>query len=394
MNKKSVKDVDVKGKKLLMRVDFNVPLDSSGNITDDMRIRAALPTIEYVLDQGARLILMSHLGRPKGEVREDMRLDPVGKRLEELLNRPVRKLNDCIGPEVEEEVNRMGEGEVVLLENLRFHREETENNKEFARKLSSLGDLFVSDAFGTCHRAHASTEGVTHHLVSVAGFLVQKEIEYFEKINSSPEKPFALLLGGAKVADKIPVIENMLSKVDLIIIGGAMAYTFLRQKGINIGSSRYEEEMADVASSTLTNAEAKGVEVLLPVDHIVCDSIDDPKQIMSTGGADIEEGFMAVDIGPRTVELYKSKLQTAKTVVWNGPMGIFERDEFANGTEIMARAIADLSATSVIGGGDSAAAVKKFQVEDRMSHISTGGGASLEYLEGKVLPGIAALADK
>lgn len=394
MNKKSVKDVDVKGKKLLMRVDFNVPLDSSGNITDDMRIRAALPTIEYVLDQGARLILMSHLGRPKGEVREDMRLDPVGKRLGELLNRPVRKLNDCIGPEVEEEVNRMGEGEVVLLENLRFHREETENNKEFARKLSSLGDLFVSDAFGTCHRAHASTEGVTHHLVSVAGFLVQKEIEYFEKINSSPEKPFALLLGGAKVADKIPVIENMLSKVDLIIIGGAMAYTFLRQKGINIGSSRYEEEMADVASSTLTNAEAKGVEVLLPVDHIVCDSIDDPKQIMSTGGADIEEGFMAVDIGPRTVELYKSKLQTAKTVVWNGPMGIFERDEFANGTEIMARAIADLSATSVIGGGDSAAAVKKFQVEDRMSHISTGGGASLEYLEGKVLPGIAALADK
>ncbi len=394
MNKKSVKDVDVKGKKLLMRVDFNVPLDSSGNITDDMRIRAALPTIEYVLDQGARLILMSHLGRPKGEVREDMRLDPVGKRLGELLNRPVRKLNDCIGPEVEEEVNRMGEGEVVLLENLRFHREETENNKEFARKLSSLGDLFVSDAFGTCHRAHASTEGVTHHLVSVAGFLVQKEIEYFEKINSSPEKPFALLLGGAKVADKIPVIENMLSKVDLIIIGGAMAYTFLRQKGINIGSSRYEEEMADVASSTLTNAEARGVEVLLPVDHIVCDSIDDPKQIMSTGGADIEEGFMAVDIGPRTVELYKSKLQTAKTVVWNGPMGIFERDEFANGTEIMARAIADLSATSVIGGGDSAAAVKKFQVEDRMSHISTGGGASLEYLEGKVLPGIAALADK
>lgn len=394
MNKKSVKDVDVKGKKLLMRVDFNVPLDSSGNITDDMRIRAALPTIEYVMDQGARLILMSHLGRPKGEVREDMRLDPVGKRLGELLNRPVRKLNDCIGPEVEEEVNRMGEGEVVLLENLRFHREETENNKEFARKLSSLGDLFVSDAFGTCHRAHASTEGVTHHLVSVAGFLVQKEIEYFEKINSSPEKPFALLLGGAKVADKIPVIENMLSKVDLIIIGGAMAYTFLRQKGINIGSSRYEEEMADVASSTLTNAEARGVEVLLPVDHIVCDSIDDPKQIMSTGGADIEEGFMAVDIGPRTVELYKSKLQTAKTVVWNGPMGIFERDEFANGTEIMARAIADLSATSVIGGGDSAAAVKKFQVEDRMSHISTGGGASLEYLEGKVLPGIAALADK
>jgi len=235
---------------------------------------------------------------------------------------------------------------------------------------------------------------VTHHLLSVAGFLVQKEIEYFEKINSSPEKPFALLLGGAKVADKIPVIDNMLTKVDLIIIGGAMAYTFLRQRGINIGSSRYEEKMADVASSTLTNAEAKGVEVLLPVDHIVCDNTDDPKQIMSTDGADIEEGFMAVDIGPRTVELYKSKLQTAKTVVWNGPMGIFERDEFASGTEMMARAIADSSATSVIGGGDSAAAVKKFQVEDRMSHISTGGGASLEYLEGKVLPGIAALADK
>ena len=393
MQKKSIKELSLEGKKVLMRVDFNVPLDSNLNITDDKRIQAALPTIEHILEKNACIILMSHLGRPKGSVQEAMRLTPVGRRLEELLNKPVLKLDDCVGEEVEEAVEKMAPGQIILLENLRFHKAETENDPEFARQLSSLGDLFVNDAFGTCHRAHASTEGVTHYLESAAGLLVQKEIEYFEKINLSPDKPFALVLGGAKVSDKIPVIENMLSKVDMVIIGGAMAYTFLKQKGIAIGSSRYESDVAAVAESVLESAEAKGVEVLLPVDHVVCDSIEVPRQIITTETEDIPDGFMGVDIGPRTINIYASKLQSVKTIVWNGPMGIFERDEFSNGTKSLAVAIAESSAVSVVGGGDSAAAAKKFKVEDKMSHISTGGGASLEYMEGKTLPGIAALSD-
>ena len=393
MPNKSVVNVSLEGKKVLMRVDFNVPLDGDLNITDDKRIQAALPTIEYILDNNAGLILMSHLGRPKGEIKEAMRLTPVGNRLEELLNRPVLKLDDCVGADVEEAVNKMTPGQVFLLENLRFHKAETDNDPEFAKQLSSLGDLFVNDAFGTCHRAHASTEGVTHYLESVAGLLLQKEIEYFEKINRSPDKPFALVLGGAKVSDKIPVIENMLSKVDMVIIGGAMAYTFLKQKGTAIGSSRYEEDVAAVAKSVLESAEAKGVEIVLPVDHVVCDNIEAPKQIITTDNEDIQDGFIAVDIGPKTIALYASKLQSVKTIVWNGPMGIFEREEFSNGTKSIAEAIAGSSAVSVVGGGDSAAAAKKFKVEAKMSHISTGGGASLEYLEGKTLPGIAALAD-
>lgn len=392
MNKKCIKDMDLKGKKVLIRVDFNVPLDKNGEITDDKRIKAAIPTIEYALNQGAKVILMSHLGRPKGEVREEMRLTPVGKQLGKLLNRSVRKLDDCIGAEVKSAVEGMEPQSVILLENLRFHKEETENDPEFAGQLASLGDLFVNDAFGTCHRAHASTEGVTHFLESVAGLLVEKEIEYFEKINSAHERPFVLILGGAKVADKIPVIENMLSKVDVIIIGGAMAYTFLRQKGIQTGSSRYEEDVADVARSVLDKA--KNVEIVLPVDHIVCDDVNNPKKIQTTNDANIEEGFAGVDIGPKSIELFKSKLSDAKMIVWNGPMGMFEKDEFAEGTKDLAEAIAASSAISVVGGGDSAAAAKKFGLENRLSHVSTGGGASLEYLEGKVLPGIAALKDK
>ncbi len=392
MNKKSIKDVDLKGKNLLIREDFNVPLDETGAITDDNRIRAAIPTIEYALKQGASVILMSHLGRPKGQIREDMRLTPVGRRLEKLLNRPVLKLDDCIGPEVKSTIDKMSSGDVVLLENLRFHKEETNNDPEFARQLASLGDLFVNDAFGTCHRAHASTEGVTHYLESVAGLLVEKEIEYFEKINNAAERPFILILGGAKVADKIPVIENMLSKVDIILIGGAMAYTFLRQKGISIGASRYEAEMADVAKSVLNRA--KDVEIVLPADHVICDDIKNPTKIITTNDVNIEEGFAGVDIGPKSIDLFISKLKDARMIVWNGPMGMFEKDEFATGTRALAEAVASSSAISVVGGGDSAAAVKKFGLENRLSHVSTGGGASLEYLEGKILPGIAALRDK
>jgi len=393
MYKKSIKNIDINDKKVLIREDFNVPLDENGYITDDNRIRAALPTIEYALDKGAKLILMSHLGRPKGEIREDMRLTPVGRRLGELLNKPVKKIDSCIGPEVRNIVNRMESGEVVLLENLRFHKEETKNDPEFAKQLSILGDLFVNDAFGTCHRAHASTEGITHYLQSVAGFLVEKEIEYFEKVNSSPERPFVLVLGGAKVSDKIPVIENMLPKVDTILIGGAMAYTFLKQESVNIGSSRYEQGVADVAEAVLSKAKLQDVDVVLPVDHIICDNIDAPNHIRNTDNAHIEDGFLGVDIGPKTIELFRARLQDAKTIVWNGPMGIFEKDDFANGTRKIAEVIAESSALSVVGGGDSAAAAKKFGFQESFSHISTGGGASLEYLEGKILPGIEALED-
>jgi 3-phosphoglycerate kinase len=394
MQKKSIRDIDLKGKRLLIRVDFNVPLDDNGNITDDNRIRETLPTIRYALDKSAKLILMSHLGRPKGEVKDEFSLAPVGKRLEELLKRPVMKLDDCIGPEVEKVVRSMASGDVILLENLRFHKEEEKNNPEFARRLSGLADIFVNDAFGTCHRAHASTEGVTHFLPSVAGLLVEKEIQYFEKINESPERPFVLVLGGAKVSDKIPIIENMLSKADIIMIGGAMAYTFLKQEGIKIGSSRYEEDVADTAKKILDKARSKGVELLLPVDHVEADNIEAPQQIKTTHDAVIDEGYMGVDIGPKTIALFSDRLKKAKTVVWNGPMGIFEKDQYSKGTKMIAEAIAGSSATSIVGGGDSAAAADKFGVKDRLSHISTGGGASLEYLEGKILPGIAALNDR
>jgi phosphoglycerate kinase len=394
MLKKSIRDVDVKNKRVLIRVDFNVPQDDNGNITDDIRIRESTFTIDYILKQNGKIILMSHLGRPKGKVTDEFSLTPIAKRLSELVNRPVRKLDDCIGPEVEKAVAGMAPGDIILLENLRFHKEEEKNDPEFAKKLASLGDVFVNDAFGTCHRAHASTEGVTHYLPSVAGFLVEKEIEYFERITRNPDKPFILILGGAKVSDKIPMIENMLLKADTILVGGAMAYTFLNQMGINIGSSRVEKDVAETAKTILEKAKSMGVELLFPIDHIVCDNIDTPAQIKTTPDAAIEPGFMGVDIGPKTIALYTEKLKKARTIVWNGPMGIFEKDQFAEGSRKIAEAIAGSSAISVIGGGDSAAAAQKFGVQDRISHISTGGGASLEYLEGKILPGIAALNDK
>jgi len=394
MNKKSLKDIDIKGRRVLMRVDFNVPLDKGLNVTDDNRIRAALPTIEYVLKNNGRLILMSHLGRPKGEVKPEYSLKPAAEALSRLIKKPVKMLNDCIGKEVKEAVFEITEGSIVMLENLRFHKQETSNDQDFAKELASLGEVFVNDAFGTCHRAHASTEGVTHYLESVSGFLVEKEIEYFQKVLTNPEKPFLFLLGGAKVADKIPVIENMMDKASTIIIGGAMAYTFLKAKGFDIGSSRFEQEMAETVRVILEKAAEKGVEIVLPVDHVITDNIETCSNIRITEGASIEDGFMGVDIGPKTINLFMEEIKTAKTIVWNGPVGIFENDRFANGTKAMADAIAGSEAVSVIGGGDTAAAVSKFNVADKMSHISTGGGASLEYLEGKTLPGIAALTDK
>ena len=394
MNKKSIKDLDIAGKRVLMRVDFNVPLDSSKNITDDNRMRAALPTIRYILSQKAKLILISHLGRPKGTVKPEFSLKPVALHLSVLLRKPVKMLKDCICPEVEQAVSSMNDSDVILLENLRFHKEETDNDPAFAKSLSLLGDIFVNDAFGTCHRAHASTEGVTHYLESVSGFLVEKEIEYFQSILTQPEKPFVFLLGGAKVADKIPVIENMMDKADTIIIAGAMAYTFMKVEGIDIGSSRFEADMEGIAQSILDKAKARGIDIVLPIDHVVTDNIETAIHVQSTDNKDISGGWIGVDIGRKTIELYRSILLKAKTIVWNGPVGIFENNKFANGTKMLAVIIADSNAISVIGGGDTAAAVAKFGVTDKMSHISTGGGASLEYLEGKALPGIAALADR
>jgi 3-phosphoglycerate kinase len=303
-------------------------------------------------------------------------------------------LSDCIGDEVKKTVQAMSNGDVVMLENLRFYKQEEANDPAFAKDLALLGEVFVNDAFGTCHRAHASTEGVTHYLESVSGFLVEKEIKYFQKILTKPDKPFLFLLGGAKVADKIPVIENMMDKADTILIGGAMAYTFMKVKGIDVGSSRLEEEMYDTVKNILAKAKAKGAEIALPVDHVVTDNIETAQNVKTTSGETIEKGWIGVDIGPKTIKLFSDKLSKAKTIVWNGPVGIFENDKFSQGTKALAKAIAGIKATSVIGGGDTAAAVLKFGVADKMSHISTGGGASLEYLEGKILPGIASLTDK
>ena len=394
MAKKTIKDVDLKGKRVLIRVDFNVPLDENLNITDDIRIRAALPTIKYALDKGAKVILMSHLGRPDGQVKEELRLAPVAKRLRELLNKPVLALKDCIGDDVKKSVAAMKAGDVILLENLRFHAEEEKNDPDFAKKLASLGDIFVNDAFGTAHRAHASTEGVTHYLPSVAGFLLEKEIEYLGNAVDNPKRPFVAILGGAKVKDKIKVIDNLLNKVDALLIGGGMAYTFLKVQGKTIGSSKLDKDGLETAKSALEKASKKKIPILLPVDHIVADKFDanaDSKLV----GADIPDGWMGLDIGPKTIKLFEEKLKSAKTIVWNGPLGVFEMDKFAKGTEDIAKFIASLKGvTSIIGGGDTAAAMAKFKLEDKMSHISTGGGASLEYLEGRGLPGIDALNDK
>lgn len=393
MNKKTIKDINLKGKRIIVRVDFNVPLDKSLKITDDRRIREALPTIQFLLkNNAAKVILMSHLGRPDGRPVDSMRLKPVGVRLEELLKEKVLILDDCLGEATQQKVNAARE-RLVLLENLRFYKEEEKNDAHFAKELSKFADIYVNDAFGTAHRAHASTEGITKYLPSVAGFLLEKEINYLGKAVSAPKKPFVVILGGAKVSDKILMIENMLAKADAILIGGGMAYTFLKARGKPIGNSKLEADKVDVAKKILEMAKAKNVNIVLPVDHVVTEAFDSTANLKTV--SDIPEGWLAVDIGPETVKNFEAVLAKAKTIVWNGPVGVFENDAFAEGTRQIAEFIGGLKdCVSIIGGGDTAAAMSKFKVEDRMTHISTGGGAALEYLEGKELPGITALNDK
>jgi len=393
MAKMSLKDLDLKGKTVLVRADFNVPQDADLKITDDTRIRATLPTIKYILQSGAKkLVLMSHLGRPDGKVVEKYSLRPVAARLQELIGEPVRFVNDCVGDSVKKEIDGAKE-RVVLLENLRFHPEEEANDAGFARQLASLADVYINDAFGTAHRAHASTEGVTHYLKAAAGFLLDKEIQYLGNAVQNPGRPFMVILGGAKVSDKIGVIENLLPECDAILIGGGMAYTFLKAKGKEIGNSKLEKDKLDLAKSILEKAGSLNKEILLPVDNVVVDNID-ANAAAEISGEDVPAGKIAVDIGPKTILLFEDKLKSAKTIVWNGPLGIFEMDAFSAGTLEVAKFISTLKATTIIGGGDTAAAVAKFKLEDKMTHISTGGGASLEFLEGKSLPGIAALSEK
>jgi phosphoglycerate kinase len=391
MNKKTIQDVDVGGKRVLVRLDLNVPLQE-GEVADDTRIQAALPTIRYLLDREASLILCSHLGRPKGKVDDSLKMEPVARRLAELLERPVTKLDDCVGPQVESAVAEAGPGDVILLENTRFHPEEKANDPEFARQLASLAELYVNDAFGSAHRAHASTEGVAHYLPAVAGFLMEKELEFLGRVLASPVHPFVAILGGAKISDKIGVIENLLDRVDVFLIGGGMANTFLKAEDYDVGDSLVEDGSLDVARSLLQQA---GDKLVLPVDVTVADRFEAEAFSQVVAAGNVPRGWRILDIGPRTLELFQGHLENARTVVWNGPMGVFEFAKFAQGTEAVARMLANLpDATTVIGGGDSAAAVKRVGLDDKMTHVSTGGGASLEFLEGKTLPGVAALLDK
>ncbi|WP_210365303.1 phosphoglycerate kinase [Bacillus sp. REN3] len=394
MNKKTVKDVDVKGKRVFCRVDFNVPM-KDGQVTDDTRIRAALPTIQYLVEQGAKVLLASHLGRPKGQVVEEMRLTSVAKRLSELLGKDVKKTDEAYGESVTSEISSMNDGDILLLENVRFYPGEEKNDPELAKAFANLADLYVNDAFGAAHRAHASTEGIAKHLPAVSGFLMEKELDVLGKALSNPERPFTAIIGGAKVKDKIGVIENLLEKVDNLIIGGGLAYTFVKAQGHEIGKSLLEEDKIELAKSFMEKAKQKGVQFLMPVDAIVADSFSADANSKVVPIEEIPADWEALDIGPKTAELYRDVIQKSKLVIWNGPMGVFEFDKFAGGTKAVAEALAEAEGTySVIGGGDSAAAVEKFNLADKMSHISTGGGASLEFMEGKALPGVVALNDK
>jgi phosphoglycerate kinase len=397
MNKKTVRDIDVAGKRVLMRVDFNVPLDSERHITDDTRIRAALPTIQYVLDRDASLILMSHLGRPDGKVVEKLSLAPVARRLSELLGRPVEMAADCIGPQVEALARSLQVGQVLLLENLRFHKEEEKNDPTFAQQLAALGELYVNDAFGTAHRAHASTEGVTRFLPGVAGFLMERELNFLGSTLEHPQRPFAAIVGGSKVSDKIAVLERLISMVDMLLIGGGMANTFLKAEGYEIGDSLFEEGKVELASDLVARARHSNLTLLLPVDVVVADrfAADAQHKVVATDA--VQAGWRILDIGPATIETFRAALADARTIIWNGTLGVAEMPAFARGTNAMIDILAQRTrtgATTIIGGGDSAAAVDAAGAAEHMTHVSTGGGASLEFLEGRVLPGVAALQDK
>ena len=394
MNKKTVRDIDVKGKKVLVRCDFNVPQDENGVITDNRRIVSALDTIKYLLDNNAKVILCSHLGRPKGEFKKEFSLAPIAAELSKLLGKEVKLASDVIGEDAQALVNNIAEGEVVLLENVRFHREETDNEPEFAKKLASFAEIFVNDAFGTAHRAHASTAGVADYLPAVSGFLIEKELNFMGDALNNPERPFMAILGGRKVSDKIGVIESLLEKVDTLMIGGAMAYTFFKAMGYGVGDSICELDKLDLAKELMDKAEEKGVKLMLPVDTRIGKEFKADTESKVVGYKEIPEGWEGFDIGDETIKMYVEELSKAKTVVWNGPVGLFEFDQFAVGTNSLAKALGDSEAVTIIGGGDSAAAIEKLGISDKFSHISTGGGASLEFLEGKKLPGIECLENK
>ena len=396
LNKKALEDLQVQGKNVIVRCDFNVPMDDNGNITDDRRITSSLPTIEYLIENGARVILMSHLGRPKGEPNPKFTLEPVAKRLSGLLKKEVvfAKDNNVVSEKVKETISKMKDGDVALLENTRFRKEEEKNGENFAKELASLGDLYINDAFGTSHRAHASNVGISKELPSAVGYLVEKEIKVMGKALENPERPFVAILGGAKVSDKIGVIENLLNKVDAILIGGGMAYTFLKAQGYEIGTSILEEDKLDLAKELLKKAEEKDVKLLLPIDVVVAKEFKNDTEFKTVKIDSIPFDMMGLDIGKETIKLFSEEIKDAKTVVWNGPMGVFEMENFKKGTEAIGRAMADSNAITIVGGGDSASAVEKAGLGNKMTHISTGGGASLEFLEGKALPGIAAIEDR
>ena len=394
MNKKTIRDIDLKGKKVFVRCDFNVPMNEKRQITDNTRIVAALPTIKYLLEQKCKIILASHLGRPKGEVKPEYSLAPVAKELSRLLNKEVIMAKDVIGPDATEKAKNLKEGEILLLENVRFHREETDNDPEFSKKLAEMAEIFVNDAFGTAHRAHSSTTGIANYLPAVSGFLIEKELKFLGDALNNPERPFVAILGGAKVSDKIGVIDSLLEKVDTLIIGGGMAYTFFKAQGYEVGKSLCELDKLELAKELMEKAKTKGVKLMLPVDTKVGKEFKEDTESKTVKYTEIPADWEGFDIGKETIKMFTEELKKAKTVVWNGPLGLFEFPQFAIGTNAIAKVLSEIDATTIIGGGDSAAAVEKAGLADKMTHISTGGGASLEFIEGKKLPGIEALLDK
>ena len=394
MNKKTVKDIDLKGKKVLVRCDFNVPMNEERNITDNTRIVAALPTIKYLLENNCAVILCSHLGRPKGEFKEEFSLKPVAKELSKLLGKEVIMAKDVVGEDAKQKAKELKQGEVMLLENVRFHKEETENDKNFAKELANMAEIYVNDAFGAAHRAHSSTAGVAEFLPAVSGFLIEKELKFLGNAITNPQRPFVAILGGAKVSDKIGVIDSLLEKVDVLMIGGGMAYTFFKAMGYEVGNSICEIDKLDLAKTAMEKAKQKGVKLMLPVDTKVGKEFKEDTESKTVKFTEIPKDWEGFDIGEETIKMFSDELRKAKTVVWNGPLGLFEFPQFAIGTNSIAKVLSEIDATTIIGGGDSAAAVKKAGLEDKMTHISTGGGASLEFLEGKKLPGIECLMDK